>query len=137
MGGVVGRALALDEAVEPGAEQFGLEPVVERVAWRARHLRPGHQQFRLAVPLPSQRHATPAARVQDQPNQAKATSSTGCKAWLDMPLSVATRATLRSAPKSGFRFCGLASGDPAAISDAGRGACSSRTWSPCPYRRSS
>src|SRR4051812_37192617 len=60
---VVGRALALDEAVEPGAEQFGLEPVVERVPWRARHLRPGHQQFRLPIPLPSQRHATPATRV--------------------------------------------------------------------------
>src|SRR3954468_14389699 len=32
---VVGRALALDEAVEPSAEQFGLEAVVEHVPWRA------------------------------------------------------------------------------------------------------
>src|SRR3954454_5783450 len=60
---VVGRALALDEAVEPGAEQFGLEPVVEYVPWRARHLRPGHQQFWLPTFLPSQRHVAPATRV--------------------------------------------------------------------------
>ena len=44
---------------------------------------------------------------------------------------------LRSAvpQKPGIQICGLASGDPAAISGAGRGACSSRTSSPCPCRR--
>src|SRR3954452_5191093 len=69
---VVRRALALDEAVEPGAEQFGLEPVVERVAWRARHLRPGPQQFRLPIPLPSQRHAAPVARVLERTESSQA-----------------------------------------------------------------
>src|SRR4051812_30873621 len=36
--GVVGRALSLDEAAEPGADEFRLQPVVEHVARRARHL---------------------------------------------------------------------------------------------------
>lgn len=45
---------------------------------RARHLGPGHQQFRLAAPLPSQRHPTPVSLVLKRRNQARRISSTGC-----------------------------------------------------------
>ena len=57
--GVVRRALPLDEAVEPGRDQLRLQPVVERVARRARHLRPRHQHLRLTIPLPTQSHPNP------------------------------------------------------------------------------
>src|SRR3954452_12641462 len=44
LAGVVGRALPLGEAVEPGLDQDRLQPVVEGVPRRARQLRPAEHQ---------------------------------------------------------------------------------------------
>ena len=77
LAGVVRRALRLGEAVEPGLDQDGLQAVVERVARRARHLRPADHQIRLPITLPPQRHARPR-NVTTAANQRNPTSSTGC-----------------------------------------------------------
>src|SRR5436309_487098 len=55
--GVVGLALLLGEAVEPGPDQDRLQAVVEGVPGRARQLRPADHQVRLSLTLPAQRHA--------------------------------------------------------------------------------
>ena len=77
LAGVVGRALPLGEAVEPGLDQDRLQPVVEGVPRRARQLRPAEHQVGLSLALPSQRHVRPrpvtAAANQPDPN-----SSTAC-----------------------------------------------------------
>jgi hypothetical protein len=76
--GVVGRTLSLDEAVEPRGDELDLQPVVEDVARRAGHLRPGHQHLRLAIPLPTQSHPNPAVVIHKRRNQTGPISSTGC-----------------------------------------------------------
>src|SRR5204862_147991 len=53
---VVGRAVALGEAIKPGLDQHRLQAVVEGVPRRARQLRPADHQVRLSLTLPAQRH---------------------------------------------------------------------------------
>ena len=77
LAGVVGRALLLGEAVEPGLDQHRLQAIVEGVPRRARQLRPADHQIRLPLALPPQRHARPRT-VTAAANQPNATSSTGC-----------------------------------------------------------
>ena len=75
--GIVGRALLLGEAVEPGLDQHRLQAIVEGVPRRARQLRPADHQIRLPLALPPQRHAHPRT-VTTTANQPRPTSSTGC-----------------------------------------------------------
>jgi hypothetical protein len=76
--GVVGRAPALGEAVEPGLDQqHRLQTIVEGVPRRARQLGPAHHQIGLPLALPAQRHARPRA-VMARANQLDPISSTPC-----------------------------------------------------------
>ena len=50
-------AQVLDPAVEPGLVEQGVQPVVEHVPRRRRHLVPADQQRVLHRSLPPQRHA--------------------------------------------------------------------------------
>jgi hypothetical protein len=56
-------ARRLDEGVEAGLGQHLLQPVVEGVSRRTRHLSPGHDQVALNTRLASHRHRRNLARI--------------------------------------------------------------------------
>jgi hypothetical protein len=62
---VVRLADLFDEGVEPGLPQQLLQPIVERVPRRARHLRPCHDQITLSPGLPPHRHRRSPSRIFD------------------------------------------------------------------------
>src|SRR3954454_24485552 len=55
--GVERSAGVLHEAVEPSCDQHLLQPIVEHVTRRARHLGPHHHQVALTIALPTHRHS--------------------------------------------------------------------------------
>src|SRR6185436_12084995 len=79
--GVVRAAGFFHEAVEPGSHQHLLQPIVEHVARRARHLGPHHHQRALTIALPTHRHRQTPTRSLATSSQTAPTSSTGCYSW--------------------------------------------------------